>query len=50
MKLAKKTSDIHGFSDISTSEMESIVKETKIGKKDLNAAKGTYHENRDWAA
>lgn len=50
LKLAKKSGNIHDFSDISESEMERAVKDTKVSKEDLNAAKQAYRENKDKAA
>ena len=41
-KMVAKSSYIHSFSDISEKEMKNIVKNTKISKEDLEAAKMAY--------
>ena len=41
-KLALKSSDLTSFSDISAHEMKKTVRETKVSKDDLNAAKEAY--------
>ena len=42
VKMVEKSEDIHSFSDISEKEMKNIVKNTKISKEDLEAAKMAY--------
>lgn len=46
LKLAQKSSDPHSFSDISTGEMKKMVKETKVSKDDLEAAKQAFEESK----
>jgi hypothetical protein len=41
-KLAEKSSDPRSFSDLSPSEMKKTVRETKVSKDDLNAARKAY--------
>lgn len=46
LKLAEKSSDPYGFSDISEKEMKNEVSGTKLTKDDLNAAKDAFDRNK----
>ncbi len=47
LSLAEKSSDSHTFSDMSDSALKAEVKNTKVSKQDLDAAKKAYEENKD---
>ena len=46
LKLAKQSNDPYSFSDISASEMQKALKETKVGIEDLEAARQAYEANK----
>lgn len=45
-KLADESSDPHSFSDIGEAKMKAVIKETKVSKDDLDAARAVYKENK----
>lgn len=47
LKLAQKSKDPYTFSDISTGEMKQTVKEIKVDKQDLEAAKHVFEEHKN---
>lgn len=46
LKMAEKSSDVHSFSDISEAEMRREVKDARITKEDMAAAKAAFDANR----
>lgn len=46
LKMARKSSDPHSFSDISEGEMKKAVSATKLTKEDLDTAKAAYDANK----
>lgn len=47
LNMARKSNDLKSFSDISIQEMKKTVKDTKVGKEDLEAAKSVFQNNKD---
>lgn len=47
LKMAKQSSDLHTFSDISESDMEKTVNATKLSKEDLKEARKVYDRNKN---
>ena len=47
LNLAKNSSDSYSFSDISTADFKREIKNTKIGKEDLEATRKAYEENKN---
>ena len=46
LKMAQKSADVYSFSDISQDEMRREVRDTKVTKEDMAAAKAAFDANR----
>ena len=50
LALAEKSKDPHSFSDISSGEMEKTVKNARVGKEDLKAARDVFDQQKGASA